>query len=389
MSGALTQTVPPTSLSGKPIRVMIVDDAVVVRGLLSRWLAEAGGIEIASTHRTGAEAVAAIEHIKPDVVLLDIEMPDMDGITALPLLLKKWPGATVIIASTLTTRNADISLRCLSLGAIDYIAKPSTNRDVTFSTDFRREIIEKVKTLGRQGSVVRRSALPRPENVGLVAQTRLPGNNAATDVSATTVPLRAFNRGVPRILTIGASTGGPNAVTELLRTCRPALHKMPILVVQHMPTMFTTMFADHIRRLLAIDASEAQHGEMVEKGRIYVAPGGKHTRLERIPAGVRVVIDDSAPVNFCKPSVDVTMLSVAHVFGPGTLGVMLTGMGSDGLRGAIDIVERGGNMLAQDEGSSVVWGMPGAVAKRGLCAAVEPIESLARIVNRLAQGDQP
>jgi two-component system, chemotaxis family, protein-glutamate methylesterase/glutaminase len=364
---------------------MIVDDAVVVRGLLSRWLAEAGGIEIASTHRTGAEAVAAVEHIKPDVVLLDIEMPDMDGITALPLLLKKWPSATVIIASTLTTRNADVSLRCLSLGAVDYIAKPSTNRDVTFSTDFRREIIDKVKTLGRQGGVSLRRALPRANTLGTAGPSRTP----VSTVSQTPVQLRPFNRGAPRILTIGASTGGPNAVTELLRSCRPALHKMPIIVVQHMPTMFTTMFADHIRRHLAIDASEAQQGEMVEKGRIYVAPGGKHTRLERVPAGVRIVIDDGPPVNFCKPSVDVTMLSVAHVFGPVTLGVMLTGMGSDGLRGAVDIVERGGNMLAQDEASSVVWGMPGAVAKRGLCAAVEPIENLARIVNRLAQGDQP
>ncbi|MGL4635880.1 MAG: protein-glutamate methylesterase/protein-glutamine glutaminase [Beijerinckiaceae bacterium] len=387
MSGFAAPTPPLTSLSGKPVRVMIVDDAVVVRGLLSRWMAEAGGIEIASTHRTGAEAVSAIEHIKPDVVLLDIEMPDMDGITALPLLLKKWPSANVIIASTLTTRNADISLQCLSLGAIDYIAKPSTNRDVTFSTDFRREIIDKVKTLGRLGPArLRRPATK--DAAGNVAPLRpLPGDRPAAP--ATPVQLRPFNRAAPRILTIGASTGGPNALTELLRACRPTLQKMPIVIAQHMPTMFTSMFAEHIRRQLAVDACEAQNGEMVDKGRIYVAPGGKHVRLERVPAGIKIVVDDSAPVNFCKPSVDVAMLSVAHVFGPGALGVMLTGMGSDGLRGATDIVERGGNVLAQDEASSVVWGMPGAVAKRGICAAVEPIDGLARIINRLSQGEQP
>jgi two-component system, chemotaxis family, protein-glutamate methylesterase/glutaminase len=369
--------------ANRPIRVMIVDDAVVVRGLLSRWLTDAGGIEIASTHRTGAEAVAAIDRVKPDVILLDIEMPDMDGITALPLLLGKQPSTTVIVASTLTTRNADISLRCLNLGAMDYIAKPSTNRDVTFSTDFRREIIAKVMALGQRTV---RGYLPRAQGhaaPSLAGKRQLAGASAPAPADPS-YTLRPFAMVTSRVMSIGASTGGPNAITDLLRLCQPAIQRMPVIIAQHMPTMFTGMFADHLKRMLSMDVREAQHGEAVEKGRIYVAPGGKHLRLEKAAAVVRAVIDDAPPINFCKPSVDLTMSSISKIYGPGTLGVMLTGMGSDGFRGASDVVEAGGNVIAQDEASSVVWGMPGVVAKRGLCAAVEPIERLARIINMTA-----
>jgi two-component system, chemotaxis family, protein-glutamate methylesterase/glutaminase len=395
-----TVAVPPRVVA-RPIRVMIVDDAVVVRGLLSRWFAEAGGIEVVSTHRTGLEAVNAIDRVKPDVVLLDIEMPDMDGVTALPLLLKKCPGTTIIVVSTLTTRNAEISLRCLSLGAIDYVAKPSTNRDVTFSTDFRREITAKVIALGKISTPEQRASRPSPLSASLLragilqtAKAKEPVSQASSSVlenpnANASIQLRPLAKVVPRILVIGASTGGPNAVTELLRACRPAIKQLPVIIAQHMPTMFTAMFADHLRRQLTIDASEAHHGEMVEAGRIYVAPGGKHLHLKRCPAGVRAVVDDAPPVNFCKPSVDVTLLSANQVYGNGVLAVMLTGMGSDGLRGASDLIERGGNLLAQDEASSVVWGMPGAVAKRGLCAAVEPIERLARVINLLSGAERP
>jgi two-component system, chemotaxis family, protein-glutamate methylesterase/glutaminase len=366
-----------------PVRVMIVDDAVVVRGLMARWFEAAGGIEVASTHRSGCEAVAAIERVRPDVVILDIEMPDMDGLTALPLLLKKVPGTVVIVASTLTTRNADVSLRCLSLGAVDYIAKPSTNRDVTFATDFRREIVEKVKVLGMR----RRARLMlRPASVAQADAARESAPDLAAQASA--LQLRPIVKVRPNVLLVGASTGGPSAVTELLKLARPALHRMPIIIAQHMPVMFTAMFADHLRRSLSIDAAEAQHGEPIEKGRIYVAPGGRHLRLQRTPAGMRAIIDDSAPVNFCRPSVDVTFQSGAQAYGPGALGVMLTGMGSDGLRGAGAIIDGGGNMLAQDEASSVVWGMPGSVSRRGLCAAVETVPNLARIINIMAGAGQ-
>ncbi len=368
----------PSAKAGtRPIRVMIVDDAVVVRGLLSRWLTEAGGIEVASTHRTGSEAVGAIERVKPDVILLDIEMPDMDGITALPLLLQKHPAATVIVASTLTTRNADISLRCLGLGAMDYIAKPSTNRDVTFGTDFRREIVEKVRTLG--GRTVN-GCLPRQQ--GHAAAPALPPVlRAEADVKRSALSLRPFSRIAPKIIAIGASTGGPNAITELLRRCRSAIDRAPVIVTQHMPMMFTAMFADHLRRHLELDVAEACDGEIIKRGTVYLAPGGRHLRIGLKASVVHAIVDDAPPVNFCRPSVDVTFQSVCQVFGSATLGVMLTGMGSDGLIGAGEIAERGGSVIAQDEETSVVWGMPGIIARAGLCAAVGPPESLADIVS--------
>jgi two-component system, chemotaxis family, protein-glutamate methylesterase/glutaminase len=369
--------------AGRPLRVMIVDDAVVVRGLMARWFQEAGGLEVASTHRSGAEAVAAISRVKPDVVVLDIEMPDMDGVTALPLLLKAEPGTVVIVASTLTTRNAEISLRCLSLGALDYIGKPSTNRDVTFSTDFRREVVAKVKALGARRLVrgaAQHAAAPTPGGTSPARETPPP---------ASAVHLRPMARVRPTMLLIGASTGGPQAVTELLKLVRPTLQRLPIIITQHMPVTFTAMFADHLRRALSIDAAEAQHGEPIERGRVYVAPGGRHLRIERGSLGLRAVIDDSPAVNFCRPSVDVTFLSAARVAGAGALGILLTGMGSDGLKGAVDIIQAGGNMLAQDEASSVVWGMPGSVAKRGICAAVDTVPKLAQIINIMAGAGLP
>jgi two-component system, chemotaxis family, protein-glutamate methylesterase/glutaminase len=357
---------------------MIVDDAVVVRGLMARWFQDAGGIEVASTHRSGAEAVAAVGRVMPDVIVLDIEMPDMDGLTALPLLLKKAPEAVVIVASTLTTRNAEVSLKCLSLGAVDYIAKPSTNRDVTFSTDFRREIIAKVTTLGRRGRRAPSTLFP---------QATVPRPAASREQAD--VQLRPMSRTRPAALLIGASTGGPNAVSELIRHARPALHKLPFVIAQHMPAAFTAMFADHLRRTLVVDAAEAQQGEAIEPGRVYVAPGGRHLKLGRGQRGLEAVIEDSPPVNFCKPSVDTLFESAARTLGPATLGIVLTGMGSDGLRGSGAVVAAQGNIIAQDETSSVVWGMPGVVARHGLCAAVEPVPKLAQIVNILSGSGRP
>jgi two-component system, chemotaxis family, protein-glutamate methylesterase/glutaminase len=366
---------------GRPLRVMIVDDAVVVRGLMARWFNDAGGVEVASTHRSGAEAVAAVERVNPDVVVLDIEMPDMDGLTALPLLLKKVPDAVVIVASTLTTRNAEISLKCLSLGAVDYIAKPSTNRDVTFSTDFRREVIDKVKTLGGRRRQRPSPLAPRRRDDAspLAAEPR-----RAAAASTTDIQLRPMVRVRPTMLMIGASTGGPNAITELLKNTRPALQRMPFVITQHMPAMFTAMFAEHLRRTLTIDAAEAQDGELVEAGRVYIAPGGKHLRVNRGARGLLASIDDGPAVNFCKPSVDLTFQSGAKAVGGQALGVVLTGMGSDGLRGAGDLIAAGGNVIAQDEASSIVWGMPGAVTRHGLCAAVEPVSKIAQIINILS-----
>ena len=264
-------------------------------------------------------------------------------------------------------RNANVFLRCLDLGATDCIAKPSTNRDVTISTDFQREILEKIRTLGRRNL--------RGKGIVWSGDAPTAGLRRADDCA-----LRPLVRFLPRVLAIGASTGGPNAVIEMLKRCGPALQHFPVLVTQHMPKMFTSFFADHLRRQLSVDVSEAVAGDVLRPGRVLVAPGGRHMRLIRDGSAVLIVLDDGPPVNFCRPSVDVTFQSVAEIYGAASLGVILTGMGSDGLAGSTAIVESGGNIFAQDEATSVVWGMPGVVAKRGLCSAVEPVEGLARLI---------
>jgi two-component system, chemotaxis family, protein-glutamate methylesterase/glutaminase len=390
--------------SPKPIRVMIVDDAVVVRGLLSRWLQEDSDSEIIATYRNGAEAVAGSR--QPDVIILDIDMPEMDGMTALPLLIKKWPDAAIIMASTLTIRNADYTLRSLSLGAHDYIAKPATNRDVTFATDFRREIVAKVLALGRRPKRGEResyvstgalspkvmesgksniSVVPASSvNVGLQNSTAQIGQQKTIIPLVSDLALRPFTQTPPKILMIGASTGGPKAIIDLLYACRSVVQSMPVVIVQHMPAIFTQSFADNMSKQLSVDASEAQNGEYVEAGRIYVAPGGRHLKLDRQQSGHRILLDDSAPVNFFRPSVDVAFQSAGQAYGSGLLGVILTGMGTDGLQGATTMVEKGGTLIAQDEATSIVWGMPGCVARKGLCSAVAPVSELAAIISRLA-----
>lgn len=360
----------------RPIRVMIVDDAVVVRGLLSRWLADAGDMEVVAVLRSGAEAVATIDRVKPDVVVLDVEMPELDGPTALPQLLRKWPAASVIVSSAVKSTQTSLFIRCLDLGASDCIAKPSATRNATLSSTYRREIVEKVRMLGLRAQHRARPAAPEPVPAAvppIAAAARPSGPREAC-------LLRPMTRVAPRILAIGASTGGPNAVTEFLRLCGPALERIPVVVTQHMPKIFTTIFADHLQRQLEVEVSEAASGDIVRPGRVLVAPGGRHLRLVRDGSSVLAATDEGSPVNFCRPSVDVIFGSVAAIYGASALAVVLTGMGADGLAGASSIVEAGGNVFAQDEATSVVWGMPGVVAKRGLCAAIEPVEELARLV---------
>jgi two-component system, chemotaxis family, protein-glutamate methylesterase/glutaminase len=355
------------------VRVMVVDDSVVVRGLMSRWIEQEPDLHVVATHRGGRTAVEQLTTQKPDVIVLDIDMPDMDGLTALPLLLTGLPDVAVMIASTLTTRNAETTLRCLSLGAHDYVAKPATNRDVTFGLDFRREVLEKIRALGARSRGRRRGEAPA---VAAVVRPQTPPQPAS--------PPRHIAK--PRLLAIGASTGGPAAVLEFLRACRPMLSRFPTVICQHMPSLFTRSFAESLRRQLSIDASEAQHGEPLEAGRIYVAPGGRHLSFLQTEGDVRVQLNDDAPVNFCRPSVDVTFASAAKIYGQGTLGVVLTGMGSDGLAGSKALVAAGAAIIAQDQDTSVIWGMPGAVARQGLCALVAPVTDLAGFVEAAVSG---
>jgi two-component system chemotaxis response regulator CheB len=369
---------------------MVVDDAIIVRGLISRWVDNEPGLKIVASLRTGREAIEQFERVDPDVVVLDIDMPEIDGITALPQLLAKKRDLVVIMASTLTRHNAEITLKALSLGATDYIPKPETKGGITTSLSFHHELIEKIKHLGarrrRASALARERALPGRPKDAIRADVRpvQVGAHAGAPIK-----LHPFNLTPPRVLLIGSSTGGPQALNGLVGKIDKVIDHAPVLITQHMPPTFTTILAEHLARASGRPAAEAIDGELVTTGRIYVAPGGKHMRVARRNGSAVIVLDDSEPINFCKPAVDPLFSSAAEVWGTWNLGVILTGMGSDGTRGATQIVAAGGNVIAQDEATSVVWGMPGAAAHAGVCAAVLPLDQIAPKLVRLFLGDRP
>jgi two-component system, chemotaxis family, protein-glutamate methylesterase/glutaminase len=363
------------------IRVMVVDDALVVRGLFARWITAEPDLEVVATLRTGREAVAQLERANPDVVLLDIEMPELDGLAALPQLLAKKPDLVVIMASTLTRRNAEISLKALSLGAADYIPKPTSNHEVTGSASFRRDLIEKVRQLGLRAKRLRIGARAR-------AAAGQPGVTQLRPAAPTNLVLRPMPTTPPRVLVVGASTGGPQALNTLVGGIAGVLERAPVLITQHMPPTFTAILAEHLARLAKCPVREAQEGEEVNAGTIYLAPGGKHMRVARRDGIAVIALDDGALINFCKPAVDPLFSSAAEVWGHWVLGLVLTGMGSDGLRGAQAIIGAGGHVMAQDEASSVVWGMPGQVTHAGLCSAVLPLKEIAPRLTRVFAGDR-
>jgi two-component system chemotaxis response regulator CheB len=403
MSIAAAITPPVSTVGQQPIRVMIVDDAVVVRGLVSRWVDSEPDLKIVASLRTGQDALDELERADPEVVLLDVEMPVLDGLAALPLLLQKRGNLAVIMVSTLTRRNAEVTLKALTLGAADYISKPETNHEVTTSETFRHELIEKIRHIGwrRRGrrldphtaSPLAPLARARknftvegrvPPN-GNVVHTLLPAHPAH---AAAEISLRAFSHTAPRVLLIGASTGGPQALGGIIAAIGGVIDRAPVLITQHMPPTFTTILSEHLARLSGRPAHEPKDGEPILAGHIYVAPGGRHMRVNRVDGTAVAQIDNGPPVNFCKPAVDPLFASAAKVWGGWNLAVVLTGMGSDGTQGAGEIVAAGGNVLAQDEATSVVWGMPGSVANAGLCAAVLPLERIAAKITRLFCGDR-
>src|SRR6266567_5072485 len=385
-------TTSPSREAG-PLRVMIVDDSVVIRGLISRWIGAEHDMEVAASLRTGLEAVNQIERINPDVAVLDIEMPELDGISALPQLLAKKRDLVIIMASTLTRRNAEISFKALSLGAADYIPKPESTREASAADIFHHDLIQKIRHLGarlRRKSAVASPPLapasPAPAARGpAVARPAAPALHALSSGPLTTRP---FSTQAPKVLLIGSSTGGPQALMALVTELGPVIDRVPVLITQHMPPTFTTILAEHLARSSRKPASEAVDGEPVKAGRIYLARGGKHMRVVRNGADAAIALDDGPAVNFCKPAVDPLFTSAIDIWHGSILSVILTGMGSDGMRGGKDIVAAGGSVIAQDEASSVVWGMPGAAANAGICAAVLPLNQIAPKLARLFSGDR-
>ena len=395
MSVAVSAAPSVSSLGQDPIRVMVVDDAVVVRGLVSRWIEEEPGLQVVASLRTGRQAVDQLERTNPDVVILDVEMPELDGISALPLLLEKKRDLVVIMASTLTRRNAEVSLKALSYGAADYIPKPETNREVTTSAAFRRELIEKIRQLGggrqrRRGAHARRSPGEAPARRLGEARTGGEAPSVVTPLPSAhaEIRLRPFSTTNPRILLIGSSTGGPQALTALVSKLAPVIARAPVLITQHMPPTFTTILAEHLARASGYPAREAADGEAINAGTIYLAPGGRHMVVAPRNGQPLIALNDGPPVNFCKPAVDPLFQSASEVFGNSILAVILTGMGHDGTTGASAISARGGSIIAQDEATSVVWGMPGSAAHAGVCSAVLPLDQIGAKVVRLFQGDR-
>jgi len=341
---------------------MICDDSAVIRVAIGHMLGSDPAINVVARVANGRQAVDEMARQTIDVVILDIEMPVMDGLTALPLMLKADPAVRVVIASTLTTRGADIALKALKAGAADYVPKPSAAA-VAGDDAFRTELLAKVKGLAR-----------------LRRRTVQPGAAAPPAPAETPVPLRARTALAPRLLAIGSSTGGPQALFTLIKGLGPGL-PVPVVITQHMPPTFTAMLAEHITKLGVAPCAEARDGEVLEAGRLYLAPGDRHLLVEG--AGTRLIarLSSDPPENFCRPAVDPMLRSAATACGGRVLVVMLTGMGQDGLAGTRLVTAAGGAAIAQDEASSVVWGMPGAIAQAGLCEAVLPLPRLAARVH--------
>jgi two-component system, chemotaxis family, protein-glutamate methylesterase/glutaminase len=355
-----------------PVRVMIVDDSVVIRRLLSDILAADPSIEVCATASNGRLALAKLDTIEVDVVVLDIEMPELDGLDTLRAIRRRDRRLPVIMFSTLTEHGARETISALAAGASDYVTKPANVGSVNESREaVRTQLVPKVLALaGRPvGRLPHAQTTPRP----------------SVAISPVVRPIKGSRPAVrPKVLVIGSSTGGPEALVRLLPQL-PANLNIPVLIVQHMPPLFTTMLAERLNRTCALNVVEATQPCALAPGTIYLAPGDFH--LEVTVSGSRpprfnVAPSRAAPENFCRPSVDVLFRSAAKAYEDAVLGVVLTGMGSDGRAGSQSVVEHGGSVLVQDRSSSVVWGMPGSVADAGLADEILPLDQLAAAIGR-------
>ncbi len=374
--------------SADPLRIMLVDDSAVIRGMLHRWLSEDPECKVVGSYNNGQQAVKHVKSCGAEIVILDIEMPEMDGLTALPLLIREVPNIQVLMASTLTRRNADISLRALSMGAVDYLPKPESASKGSTPADFQRDLLFKIKAIGTAVRKGARPQLPRAKPFTAAAPRGGAVPAMATfkpAVATKTVVLRAPSKRRPDILAIGSSTGGPQALFTLLKDLKDSL-RIPVVITQHMPPTFTAILAEHIQTMTGVPAREAVEGDPLRNGEILIAPGNYHMTVVRKGADRVVHLDQEPQVNFCRPAVDPLFESISGIYGPTALAVVLTGMGHDGRDGGRKLVDAGGTIFAQDEKSSVVWGMPGAVAEAGLCSAVVPLAHMGQHIKRFLQG---
>jgi two-component system chemotaxis response regulator CheB len=347
---------PKPLAAGARIRVLVVDDSASVRSLMTRALGEDPALQVVGTASNGAIGLARTAELDPHVITLDIEMPEMDGLSMLRRVREQFPDVVVIMSSSLTAPGATATLDALLLGANDYITKPSHAQSPEHSIALlRAELLPKIKQFFQAAE---------PERV--VAAV------AGPRAAAAALSRRATGR---KVVAIGVSTGGPNALAAILPGL-PVPFPCPVLIVQHMPPLFTRLLAERLQRLTRLPVEEATQGCAVEAGKVLIAPGGSHMRVQTSEHGTLVSLDQSPPRNSCRPSVDVLFESVNEVYGSSAIAAVLTGMGQDGLRGVERLKASGAYIIAQNEASSVVWGMPGYVVRAGLADAVVPLEGI-------------
>lgn len=348
----------PTAGQAGAARVMLVDDSAVVRGLMRRWIGAQAGLSVVGTAANGAEAIELARKVQPDLIVLDLEMPVMDGMTALPHLLQAVPKGKILVASTLSTRNAKISLQAMSLGATDYVAKPgsgSISRD-----EFERDLLAKLRALG----------------------PKRPQRRAGTATQSANIQ---HSHGITGLALV-ASTGGPPVLSQLMPHLQPFARHLSVFVVQHMPAHFTPLLAKDLCDLSHYAGGEAMHEQPVAAGHLYVAPGDFHMRLSKRAAGLCLTLDQGPQEHFCRPAADPFLKSFAAHYGPQGAVLVLTGMGSDGAEGALALRQAGGVVLAQDQDSSAVWGMPGAAVANGSAQQVVSLAQMGDALHRLLQG---
>jgi len=344
----------------RPTRILVVDDSVVARRVISDILSQEGDFEVVGTAPNGKIALAKIERLDPDLVTLDIEMPELDGIETLTTIRSSFPRVRVIMVSNHTTRGASITVEALFLGASDYVTKATKSSTRDGARQYLREqLVPKIRAL----------SIPAASDYRAVPEKfqRAPSRGAAA------FPIE--------VVVIGASTGGPNALTTILEAL-PADFPAPVLIVQHLPANFTTFFAQRLDAACALAVREANNRDGVTPGTVYIAPGDRHLEIRARSGSTELVTTEGPLVNSCRPAADILFRSAATAFGAGTLAVVLTGMGRDGLDGCRKIRAAGGRVIAQDKATSVVWGMPGQVAEAGLTEAVLPINDIGREIVR-------
>jgi two-component system chemotaxis response regulator CheB len=356
--------------TGPKVRILVVDDSAVMRSLLRTVIASDSSLELVGAAADGESALGIIATSRPDLVLLDVEMPVMDGLATLRAMRARAMRLPVIMCSSLTQRGATVTVEALAAGASDYVTKPARQANLAQATQtLAQDLLPKIHAL-----TARRN--PQPSSL-------LPARPAEPQAPVPLLaPASSFSS--PSVLVIGVSTGGPAALDVILPRL-PAHFPLPVLIVQHMPEMFTQLLAERLDRSCKLRVVEASEGMAIAPGRVVIARGNWH--MEVIPRSAQepaLHLLQSPPENHCRPAVDVLFRSTAAVYGAGVLGVVLTGMGSDGLEGARAITRRGGLILAQDEATSAVWGMPGAVARAGLAQRVLPLDLVAAEVIRIA-----